>query len=267
MKCKLLLIDYFDLILTIQNVSDAAIHFTTPNQDRINTFVLYNQIDTGRMRDFLGVVLLMFVIQVNAQVAEIEPENWSDGHVTFNNGEQLSGKVYYLETKKTVYFEQEHEMRAMKAAKVKRFDFYDKRQEAMRTFISIPFKRIPTAPEKIEFLEVLRQYDKFLILAYTAYRKSTLPRAKYVQEQTISQTIVHWYLVDEDGAQPLYFSFLPRGLFGPQVEFFNIALFKRIVGDHQQEIDEFAKTNKLKMEKPDDNLKLLDQVEALKKQK
>ena len=116
---------------------------------------------------------------------------------------------------------------------------------------------------KPEFLEVMREFEDFIMLTRFSSRKVLIPRNKYTSPQTITALVEDWYLTDDTGSHNLYFSMIHRDLFGPKVEFFNAALFKKISEPYKNEVKEFSSANKLKFQKPADNLKLLDYMDEL----
>ena len=217
----------------------------------------------GMKRSLLRIVFLLQITQAYSQGFDIDPKNWSYGHIALTNGDSLSGSVFFHKEKQTLYYDGDQETRAFKAGKVLKFDFYDSVKNIKRPFISILFRKTKTSDVKPEFLEVMREFEKFIMLTRFSSRKLLIPRNKYTSPQTITALVEDWYLTDDDGTLNLYFSFIHRDLFGPKVEFFNAALFKKISDPYHKEIKVYSSLNKLNFEKPSDNLKLLDYIEEL----
>ncbi len=219
----------------------------------------------GMKSSFLKIIFLLQITQAYAQGFDIDPKNWADGHIALTNGDSLSGSVYFHKEKQTLYFDEDQETRAFKAGRVLKFDYYDSSKSVRRFFISILFRKTSTSEVKPEFLEVMREFEDFIMLTRFSSRKVLIPRNKYTSPQTITALVEDWYLTDDRGSLNLYFSMLHRDLLGPKVEFFNAALFKKITMPYQNEVKEFSSTNKLKFEKPADNLKLLDYINELRR--
>ena len=212
---------------------------------------------------FLKIILLLQITQVYAQDFEIDPKNWTNGHIALTNGDSLSGSVYFFKEKQTLYFAEDQETHAFKAGKVLKFDYYDSVKSVRTFFISILFRKTKTSEVKPEFLEVMREFEDFIMLSRFSSRKVLVPRSKYSPTQTITALVEDWYLTDDTGILDLYFSIIHGDLFGPKVEFFNAALFKKISEPYQNEVREYSSANKLNFEKPADNLKLLDYLDEL----
>ncbi len=217
----------------------------------------------GMKSSFLKIILLLQITQGYAQGFDIDPKNWANGHIILTNGDSISGSVYFHKEKQTLYFDEDQETRAFKAGKVLKFDYYDSARNARRFFISILFRKTRTSDVKPEFLEVMREFEDFIMLTRFSSRKVLIPRNKYTSPQTITALVEDWYLTDDTGSLNLYFSMIHRDLFGPKVEFFNAALFKKISEPYKNEVKEFSSANKLKFQKPADNLKLLDYMDEL----
>ena len=189
---------------------------------------------------FLKIILLLQITQVYAQDFEIDPKNWANGHIALTNGDSLSGSVYFFKEKQTLYFAEDQETRAFKAGKVLKFDCYDSVKSVRTFFISILFRKTKTSEVKPEFLEVMREFEDFIMLSRFSSRKVLVPRSKYTSTQTITALVEDWYLTDDAGILNLYFSIIHGDLFGPKVEFFNAALFKKITEPYQNEVREYS---------------------------
>ena len=131
------------------------------------------------IKRLLVVAILLTLPKIgNAQTLTIESDQWSLGTVTLVSGGLLSGLVYFDEKTQTVVFKDDAELRALKASKVVKFDFYDSTELKKRSFISLPFSKTENTREVLEFLEILRDYADFLILSRLSHRTEVLPRNK-----------------------------------------------------------------------------------------
>ena len=177
---------------------------------------------------FLKIILLLQITQAYSQGFDIDPMNWANGHISLTNGDSLSGSVYFFKEKQTLYFAEDQETHAFKAGKVLKFDYYDSVKSVRTFFISILFRKTKTSEVKPEFLEVMREFEDFIMLSRFSSRKVLIPRSKYTSPQTITALVEDWYVTDDTGILNLYFSIIHGDLFGPKVEFFNAAIFKKI---------------------------------------
>ena len=207
---------------------------------------------------------------------------WSTGELTLNDGTQFKGVIKYNEQIGSITYKADtlaKESRTFSEQDLIALAVLDSTKGHIRRLYSFPYED-DEQKEVILLFEVIKEFNNWAVLS----RKSGIkvnqnkgdvdwssPNPYYTTKTKIAQA-EYFYIMDENGSIEFFFVseiHESDGLFGSQKnrsKMYEDELLMGRMNPFTSQVENFAKKNKLKSNKTEDLLQILDYYESLVKQ-
>lgn len=200
------------------------------------------------MKRYLTIVLGL-VLSAGALNAQDWPfELWHEGKVVLSSGDTLKGLVKYDLQQDIVQFEFPNERKeAFTARKVFSFSIFDATVHLHRQFYALPYQAKPGYKSPV-FFELLAE-GEITLLCREALENRTISSPYYLGSYTRVVLVYRYFLLEADG----------------EVVAFDAAKqdFLKRMGKLADEVDKYARHNKLKYDNPYDLAKIVNHYNGL----
>lgn len=165
-------------------------------------------------------------------------ELWHEGKIVLTSGDTLKGLVKYdLEQDLVQFNDQKDNIAAYTARKVLFFEIFDSTQKRYRNFFALPFAASNTNYLTPVFFELLED-GKMTLLAREALEYRTYSSPYYYGSYTRLVLVYKFFLMDEKGNITQFT--------GKKAELLSM------MGRKANEVDQYIRKNRLKIEDPSD---------------
>ena len=189
---------------------------------------------TGLWKVSFSVILLLFSNVVKAQW-ELSTDIWHEGYIVLENNDTLRGQIKYNLETGVIQFSNQLRNDAFTGKNALYFQFYDRLQERIRRFFSLPYN-LKGDYESMVFFEVLVEGQLNLLV--------------HEKREMVTKSSYYWGIYYTYGQEILrqYFYLLE---YEGKIEAFDgkKSVFVSYISKHQNEVNKFIKTNRLNTNK------------------
>jgi hypothetical protein len=184
-----------------------------------------------------------------AQAQEWAFELWHEGKIILSSGDTLKGIVKYDLSQDLVQFTTRNDKRveAFTPRKVLMFEFFDATVSKYRNFFSLPYSST-TSYGVLSFFELLTE-GKLTLLCRESLEYRTFNSPYYYGSYSRLVLIYRYFFMDDKGKIAEFT--------GKRTDLMNM------MGRQAQEVDKYARTNRLRMENKDDFVRIIAYYNSL----
>lgn len=197
------------------------------------------------------------------------------GEVMLADGTHLRGRIVFNDNDGivTLYNEDKSALRSFNSRDLVRFQFYGREAGRERVFYSMEYDNTVTGLKDMEFFEVLKELDSFVVLVrierLTTEQRKIVKWANSDTARKQKQTQIV-YFMGADGTLEPYLKMLEKEIGGGLLDwdetrnsFINPDLFEKYTGKHFPALTAYAKENKLSFKNKEHIVTILDQYQQL----
>jgi TonB family protein len=213
-----------------------------------------------------------------------ESREWSEGSILLKDGTELKGVLKYNDKTSLLSFSKGDESHAFIARKVAGFEFYDEGMQKQRVFYTFPYEDTSNGTVQDQFFEVLKEFKSFAVLSkperVSLDIKSNpgminpttgmyMGGGRGYQQLTQVETI---YIMDASSKIMPYIKIIEKETYG---NFFDSSktknktvdddLLEKYTGEHYGQLESYARENKLRFNKKEDLMLILNYYAQLVK--
>jgi hypothetical protein len=214
-----------------------------PNHLKNQTFLFFITLFIIGLQSF-GVIAQIFT----NTPTQIPSEMWHDGEFDTENGETLKGRIKYDLKTENIQFVYGNILKSFSSDNIEAFQIIDATTNRVRNFYSLPFKKENNYSKK-HFFELLYDGSTSLLTReklVERFRNIGNPYSPFGSSTVRYISIEYdYFLIDEAGEITQLESTKPREV----VQYFK---------NHREKLKEFIERNKLKLERNEDMIALVE---------
>lgn len=194
------------------------------------------------MKSKLLIVIFFFVIPIASQAQEWAFELWHDGKIVLVAGDTLKGLIKYdLQQDLVQYNGKRGNIEAFTARKVLFFEIFDTTIGQYRQFFALPYSATSGYRAPV-FFELLAE-GKMTLLTRESLEYRTYTSPYYFGSYNRLVLVYKYYMLDEKG--------IISEFIGKKTDLLNL------MGKRAQDVEDYMKENKLKVEDRNDIVKIV----------
>jgi hypothetical protein len=217
--------------------------------------------------------------QTKQYVETFNDYQWQEGSIVLIDGSTLPGLLKYNEKTGLLSFKTEDSFNTYNARSVSKFNFHDTRTNTERTFYSIIYNDPDLEIELPVFFEVLSQFKTFALLskvdpivvdekykpnryANTAVNGSGIEGATTIVE-VVSQDETLFFIDDQGDISPYVRITRRDDRRNEKITVLDVASLPKYTAPHYDRVFDYAKNEKLRLDKKEDLVLILNYYRSL----
>ncbi|MDW7691807.1 hypothetical protein R9C00_16310 [Flammeovirgaceae bacterium SG7u.111] len=196
---------------------------------------------------------IFFLSSLSVFSQEFSKDMWHRGEIDLENGETLKGKIKYNLDENNIVFQAGAVIRSLNPTKVEAWQIIDTNTKQVRYFYTLPYSHDRSSYKKPTFFELLTEGDKLTLLT----REDVVEKIENQYDPYFfgGRNVRMSVLVEN------YFFMNSRGqIISCPTDIDDLMKF---MGDKESQIKKFIKTNKLKIERRENMIQIVDYYNSL----